>query len=188
MSVKRKRDHSKPVQSPTVDAFKQDDEQNAVGKSAVGAYADVIDFEERYKRAVVAFRRETSVILGFDSPIHSLFGAYRQESVKTFILKILLFVGVSPNGNALAVLARLIEMFTVHPELSLDEVISDFAVTHQTNVESVTRIMEKHFYVYDNYFYDRVVQLTKSHPMTPKDVLCDLSVLVRLKFASVKAV
>lgn len=149
-------------------------------------FVDNVKPDEQFKHAVDAFRRETSVILGFDSPLHSLYGAYRQESVKTFIIKVLLFIGVSPNGNGLAVLARLIEMFTVHPELSLEEVIYDFANTHQTNVDAVTRIIEKHFYVYDNYIYDRVVKLTESHPMTPKDVLCDLSVFVRLKFASIK--
>ena len=180
MPAKRKKDSGNAAPNPTGDTLKQNISDSVIGN------IETDDPDERYNRAVTAFRRETSVILGFDSPLHSVYGAFRQESVKTFIIKILLFIGVSPNGNALAVLARLIEMFTVHPELSLEEVISDFAATHQTNIDAVTRIIEKQFSIYDNYFYDRVVQLTKSHPMTPKDVLCDLSVFIRLKYASIK--
>lgn len=131
---------------------------------------------------ISAFRRESSVILGFGSPLYSLYGTVRQEAVKTYIIKVLLFVGTPPTGNGLAVLARLIEILSLRPDLSLDYVIEDFAKMHATNVDSVMRIIEKYFNIYNNYFCERVMALTNSHPMTAKDVLCDLSVFVRAKY------
>ncbi|MDE6293289.1 MAG: hypothetical protein K2L88_01550, partial [Clostridiales bacterium] len=100
-------------------------------------------------------------------------------------LKVLLFVGTPPIGNGLAVMARLLQTLTMHPEITLEDAIADFAKTHSTTVDAVARIIEKNFNIYDNYFFDRVVALTHSHPMTAKDVLCDLSVYIRLKFMSV---
>lgn len=139
-------------------------------------------FDEENKNAISAFRRECSVVLDFNSSLYSFNGAVRQEAIKTYIIKVLLFVGTSPTGNGLAVLARLTEVLTLHPELSLEYVIEDFAKTHAATVDAVTRIIEKYFNIYDNYFCERVMTLTGSHPMTAKDVLCDLSVFVRAKY------
>lgn len=160
--------------------------KSRLGRSVVGncLIGNNIDIGERYDRAVAAFRRETSVILDFGSPLHSVHGALRQESVKLYIIKVLLFVGTPTTGNGLAVLARLMEIMTLYPEIQLEDVISDFADTHSATIDSVTHVIEKHFNIYDNYFYDRVTALTGSHPMTAKDVLCDLSVFVRAKFMS----
>lgn len=135
-----------------------------------------------HKDAISAFRRECSVILDLGGPLYSLHGAVRQEAIKTYIIKVLLFIGTSPTGNGLAVLARLTEVLTLHPELSLEYVIEDFAKTHATTVDSVTRIIEKYFNIYDSYFCERVMAVTGSHPMTSKDVLCDLGVYIRAKF------
>lgn len=133
---------------------------------------------------ISAFTRETSVILKFDSPLYSLYGTLRQELVKTYIIKLLLFLGIPPTGNGLAVIARLIEVLTIHPECTPEDVIVDFAKTHLASSDSVTHVIEKYIKIYDNDFYDRVVTLTKSHPMTAKDVLSDLSVYIRVKYMS----
>lgn len=138
--------------------------------------------DERNKNAIAAFRRECSVVLDFNSPLHSIDGAVRQEALKTYVIKVLLFVGTPPVGNGLAVLARLTEVLTLHPELALEYVIEDFAKTHVATVDAVTRVIEKNFNIYDNYFCERVMALTGSHPMTAKDVLCDLSVYIRAKY------
>ena len=138
--------------------------------------------DEMYKNAISAFRRECSVILDLGRPLYYIHGAVRQETIKTYIIKVLLFVGTPPTGNGLAVLARLTEILTLHPELSMEYVIEDFAKTHDATVDAVTRIIEKYFNIYDNYFCERVMALTGSHPMTAKDVLCDLSVFVRAKY------
>lgn len=138
--------------------------------------------DEQYKKAIGAFRRESSVILDFGSPLYSLHGTRRQEAIRMYIIKVLLYVGTQPTGNGLAVLARLTEILTLHPELALEYVIEDFAKTHITTVDAVTRIIEKYFNVYNNYFCERVMSLTGSHPMTAKDVLCDLSVYIRAKY------
>lgn len=137
--------------------------------------------DETYKNAISAFRRECSVILNFGGSTYSLYGADRHENIKTYIIKVLLFIGTPPTGNGLAVLARLTEVLTMHPELSTEYVIEDFAKTHAATVDAVTRIIEKYFNIYDNYFCERVMALTGSHPMTSKDVLCDLSVYIRAK-------
>ncbi|MDE7406748.1 MAG: hypothetical protein K2M89_07750 [Clostridiales bacterium] len=139
-------------------------------------------YVESYKNAISAFRRECSVVLDFNSPLYSINGAVRQEAIKTYIIKVLLFVGTPPVGNGLAVLARLIEVLTLHPEFALEYVIEDFAKTHVATVDAVTRVIEKNFNIYDNYFCERVMALTGSHPMTAKDVLCDLSVYIRAKY------
>lgn len=167
------------------DALADNISHSRLGGTVVGRYAisaDSVRCETEVIDALSAFRRETSVILRFDSPIHAIFGAFRQESLKTYILKLLLFLGISPTGNGLAVLARLVEVLTMHPELTPDYVITDFAKTHRTNFDGVMHIIEKRFNIYDVDFYDRVTAITESHPMTPKDVLCDLSVCIRVKY------
>lgn len=176
----------KPAVVTEPDIFRDNMRFSRLGKSVVGNYAinNSVDFRERFNSAVAAFRRETSVILDLYNPLASLLCTLRQESIKLYIVKVLLFIGTSPTGNGLAVLARLVETLTIHPEISLEDAIADFAKTHFSTVDAVTRIIEKYFNIYDNYFYDRVTALTKSNPMTAKDVLCDLSVYVRFKFTS----
>ena len=175
------------VSAPTLlGTFAENLRRSRLGKSVVGNYTlnNSSEFGERFKSSVAAFRREASVILDFGSPVVPRIGTLRYESIKMYIVKVLLFVGTPPTGNGLAVMARLMEVLTMYPEIALEEVIADFAKTHATTVESVTRIIEKYFNIYDNYFFNRVVTLTKSHPMTSKDVLCDLSVYIRLEFIS----
>ena len=182
------RGKSKPIviNAVTHDTFFDNVRASRLGRSVVGNYArnNSPDYVERYNNSVAAFRREASVILDMCSSLDSLLGTLRYESVKMYIIKVLLFVGTPPTGNGLAVLARLLEVLTMHPEISLEEAIADFANTHAATADSVTRVIEKYFNIYDNYFHARVVALTKSHPMTAKDVLCDLSVYIRLKFMS----
>lgn len=154
------------------------------GSSTISTSTDdsTENHDEGCKNAISAFRRECSVILNLDSPLYSIHGAVRHEAIKTYIIKVLLFVGTPPTGNGLAVLARLTEILTLHPELSLEYVIEDFAKSHAATVDAVARIIEKYFNIYDNYFCERVMALTESHPMTAKDVLCDLSVYIRAKY------
>lgn len=168
------------------DTFSQNISSSHLEQSVVERYCntDGSDSIESFSKSVQAFKRETSVILRFGSPFYFFGDSLRQENIKLYIIKVLLFVGTSPNGNGIAVLARLMEILTLHPELALEEVISDFAKTHSATVNSVTHVIEKYFNIYDNYFYERVVALTESHPMTAKDVLCDLSVFIRAKYMS----
>ncbi len=137
-----------------------------------------IDFDE----TVAVFMSESAKALSFDIDGSGHFGALSREQYKTFILKTLLFIGISANGNGLAVLARLIEILTLHPVMSPDGAIEQFAVTHSATFSTVERIVEKYFNVYNDRLIMRVTSLTQSQPMTPKDVLCDLSVFVRMNF------
>lgn len=128
------------------------------------------------KSIAAAFKGETSIALDmFDK------STVRRGSTKLFIIRMLLFVGASPVGNKIAVVARLIEVLSLRPELSLNYIIEDFARTHSTDIATVTRTVEKAFNIYDPDFIERVTYLTGSEPLTAKDVLVDLSVYVRLK-------
>lgn len=142
----------------------------------------IIDSSVDFKQAVAVFRRESERALSFDRDNSGLFGALSREQYKTFILKALLFIGISADGHGLAVLARLIEILTLNPAISPDEAIEQFAKTCSASFGAVERIVEKHFNVYNEQLVSRVTLLTQSRPMTPKDVLCDLSVYVRMNF------
>ncbi|MCH5155494.1 MAG: hypothetical protein J1F69_02720 [Clostridiales bacterium] len=184
MSVSARKKQAKVQTEP--DTFAENILRSRIGLSSVGDILNrnsaVYTPEERCKKVTSAFRRESSVILDLGSPLYSLNGALRQEEIKTYIIKALLFIGTPPTGNGLAVLARLTEILCLHPELDLEYVIEDFAKTHYSTVDAVTRIIEKYFNIYDNVFCERVMLLTESHPFTAKDVLCDLSVFVRAKY------
>lgn len=106
----------------------------------------------------------------------------RFERLRHFIVRVLLHIGLSPLGNAMAVIARLIEVMSTHPEIPLDEVIADFAATHFAKKDAVSRIIDKHLSVYNSDVYSRVTALTESSPQTAKDMLCDIAVYVRLKY------
>ena len=184
MSAKAKK---KPIEpQPPLDTLTKNIAMSRLAGSAVrNLLCGIGEFDthdERYSKAISAFRQECSVILGFNGPLYSFNGALRQEWIKTYIIKTLLYIGTPPTGNGLAVLSRLTEILTLHPEIALEDVIEDFAKTHDTTVDAVTRIIEKYFNVYDNRFCERVIKLTKSQPMTAKDVLCDISVFIRAKF------
>ncbi|MCH5154232.1 MAG: hypothetical protein J1F71_03370 [Clostridiales bacterium] len=182
MSEKVKKNQADPQSSPA------NNTEFGFGNTAICSLLSNEAFDvndELYNKAISAFRHECSVILGFKSPLYITNGFLRQECVKTYIVKALLYIGTPPTGNGLAVVARLTEILTLHPEIDLESVIEDFAKTHDTTVDAVTRIIEKYFNVYDSYFCERVYSLTKSQPLTAKDVLCDISVFVRAKFMCV---
>ena len=180
MSAKPGKRQAEPQASPINNV------DSRLWNSAVGSLLcsndDVDANDELYGKAISTFRHECSVVLDFNGPLYVMHGTLRREWVKTYIIKALLFIGTPPTGSGLAVLARLTEVLTLHPEIDLESVIEDFAETHESTVDTVTRIIEKYFNVYDSYFCERVYSLTNSQPLTAKDVLCDISVFVRAKF------
>lgn len=135
-----------------------------------------------FAETVNAFERETSVLLDVNADRSCKLNAKRYEPLRLYIIKLLLFVGVTPDGNTLAVLARLIEVLSIYPDTELDTVICDFARSHYSSVRTVERMIDKGFCIYDQQFYERITHLTESAPMTSKDVLCDLALFVRLKY------
>ncbi|MDE6293745.1 MAG: hypothetical protein K2L88_03885, partial [Clostridiales bacterium] len=71
------------------DILKDNMRKSRLSRSVVGNYAinNSADYDKRYKSAVAAFRRETSILLDFGSPLSSLLGTLRQEPIKMYILK-----------------------------------------------------------------------------------------------------
>ena len=181
MSAKPKKNPAEP-QAPSINNIADSRVDNSAVDNLLCSMDEIDVHDSLYGRAISAFRNECSVILGFKGPLYLLHGSLRQEWIKTYIIKALLYIGTPPTGNGLAVLARLTEVLTLYPEIDLETVIEDFADTHDTTVDAVTRIIEKYFNVYDSYFCERVYSLTKSQPFTAKDVLCDISVFIRAKF------
>lgn len=138
---------------------------------------------KNYGSAVKAFQAETTeALLLFDNSKSGEYAATRAESMRGYIIKILLYIGLLPKNSHFTVIARLIESIALRPEYMLENIIDDFAVTHNTTASSVSRIIDKCLNVYNPQFTERVMRITNSNPMTPKDVLCDLAVHVRIKY------
>lgn len=140
----------------------------------------------RFQNAADAFARETTMALRLRHSVDGLKDAatVRIESPRGYIVKLFLHIGLLPRTSAFAALARLTEAIAMRPELSLEEIIADFAETHSATPAAVSKIIDKAFNVYDPEFMEKVVSITRSQPMTTKDVLCDLAVTVRAEYYS----
>ncbi|MDE6401951.1 MAG: hypothetical protein K2L54_04985 [Clostridiales bacterium] len=135
---------------------------------------------ENFDSAVAAFVRECN--LSFQISSERFNPTKRYESIRTFIVKLLLSIGLLPHDNAFAVIAKLIQTLCVDPYLRLNELIDNFAKAHGATSDSVMRIVEKCIDVYDEDQIMRITRFTQSRPMTVKDVVCDLAVYVRAKY------
>lgn len=140
------------------------------------------EYEDWLKAQAEVFERESSAVLHFGSDAE--YSPFRYEPRRNFIIKVLLYIGVLPDGNAMAVIAWLIETLSCRPDLSVDEAIDRFSDIHDTNSAAIMRIIDKNLNVYNADLYDRTESITDSRPMTSKDVLCDLALFVRLKYMS----
>ena len=160
----------------------------ALGKSPllpylINAETDPEQYDCLTEAQAEVFESESSVALSFALKEGS---PCRTEDRSLFIVKVLLFIGVRPNGNSIAVLASIIENLSFRQDLDVDDVIEFFANTHETTVSAVTRIIEKSLNVYDAELFDRVERLTGTKPLTSKDVISDLSLYIRLDYTAKK--
>lgn len=104
------------------------------------------------------------------------------EPLKNRILDTLAAIGVSGKDKYIAVSARVIEVVVIRPDMSLEEIIDNFASTHYMTASAVTRIIEKCFDVYDTELYDSLTAVTHTSPQTAKDALFDIAVYLRASY------
>lgn len=143
--------------------------------------ARVSDWNSDLKKATEAFRRETIVSLGIVSADNRAL-TYKYEHLRPFILKTLIFVNFSDDCRTVGLMARIIEILASHTELELNYVIEHIASTACVGYDSVSKLIDRYFNVYDNKIYERISFLTCTSPFTAKDAICDLALYVRTKF------
>lgn len=137
-----------------------------------------VDICKDFDAMASVFESASGEALGFSFSVAPKQRFMRRQPLKYVIIKTLLFVGVDTRGKCFPVLARLIEILVVHPDIDLNDVIDDFAQTHHMSVGTVTRMIDNGLNMRDQETYDRVTTLTRSHPFTAKDALCDLAVYI----------
>ena len=108
----------------------------------------------------------------------------RSEPLRAYIVSLLLKLGLSPETYNFAVVARLIETTVLCPNMTLSEAITAFANTHNTDKNTVSRLVDKFFDVYDEKLNltNKVFELTGARPITAKDVLSDLAVFAGVEY------
>lgn len=141
----------------------------------------VFNWKSDFKKSAEAFRRETISSLSIVSVDNEAL-TYKYEHLRPFILKTLLFVNLSDDCRTVGLMARIIEILAVHPELELNYVMEHIAATAGVGYDSVSKLVDRYFNIYDNKIYDRVCFLTCTGPFTAKDAICDLALYVRAKF------
>lgn len=140
---------------------------------------DALDYDKSLEKQAEVFEKECSATLSFALKEGE---PCRTEDRSLFIIKLLLFIGVHPNGNHLAVLTAIIECLSYRQDMTVDDAISYFASTHGTTVSAVTHIIEKCLNIYNAELFTRVEYLTGSQPFTPKDIICDLALYINLDY------
>lgn len=154
-------------------------------RTALDGYIDSdknspFDHVDRYKSAINAFVNESRAAFALGCGRSN--SAKRYEDPHTYIVKLLLAIGLLPRNNGFAVIAKLVETLCMCPQIGLNVAITRFAQAHGATAEAVTRIIEKNINVYDAKFIRRLTCITQSAPMTVKDVICDLAVYVRARY------
>ncbi len=149
--------------------------------SLIAPETEIMDFDERVREQVEIFERESSALLRLQP---NEYRTKRYELRRLFIIKTLLFVGVTANGNGFAVISALIDTLSNRPELDLDNVIDSFAVAHGVASNTIGNIIDKCINIYNADLSDRVKKLTGTDPLTTKDVLCDLALYIRHEYLS----
>lgn len=133
-----------------------------------------------YEQALEIFAKECKEAL-YVAPIDTEYFYKRFEIQRAFIVKILLYMGLTPNSETFTVIARLIDCIVSQPSLTLSECINKVAEVCGVSVNSVSKAIDKSFYIYDNSVYDKVTYLTRTNPVTAKDALYDIALYVGTK-------
>lgn len=138
-------------------------------------------YETVFEAAAATFESETATALCVaPRDCETLF--MRNESIRPFIIKTLLYIGLLPINNTYGLIARIVETLSVHPDIEINRLISDIAQKACTPYDSIIRKIERSIDVYDYSFMERVCNITCTKPLTAKDVICDLAQYVRTKF------
>ncbi len=141
----------------------------------------IADYDSDMKSAAGAFVNESAQAFGLE-PLDGEGGDKRFELIRPFIIKILLYLDLGLDVNALAPLARIIESTALHPETDLNSLVGELSALWQVSTNVIFKLIRKAFNVYDPSFTDKLSALTCSQPFTARDVVSDLAVYVRAKY------
>ncbi len=131
--------------------------------------------------AAAAFKNEIYEALR----IHPIDGSgfrMRTEFIRTFIIKILIFLEVIPRTNSYGLIARIIEYAAMRPDLDFTEILNQIATAHSCSLNAVQHIISNAFSLYDPETLKRIKYLTHTNPLTPIDMIYDISQYVRAKY------
>lgn len=136
---------------------------------------------EIFDNAVCAFQNESAEALCISQ--NREFSVNRRfESMRPFIIKILLYIDIFNKINRYAVIAYMIESLATHPNTDINRLIEDVTQKIGIGRSAVIHMIERCFDVYDQSVADRITYLTSTKPVTAKDAMCDIALFVRTRF------
>lgn len=148
--------------------------------STVG-FSDIQSYESNMRAATEAFEKECVQALSL-APCDNEMLFSRYETVRPYVIKTLLFIGLLPTDRLFVLLARMIELLALRPDADVSALISNEAEATSLEYGSVVRNIDKAVNVYDDFIRDRITYLTRSAPFSARDAIYDLALYVRTKF------
>ncbi len=103
----------------------------------------------------------------------------RRESIRPFILKVLIHIGIAPGHYNYGLIAKIIERLAVHPGTGVSDLIADIASKTGISVMAIAHNIDSNFDINNSMTYERVTSLTKTKPLTARDMLVDIAQYVR---------
>lgn len=149
-----------------------------VFKYCTGDHAPSEFFNVR-NRAAEAFEAESIRALTLESDTGT---PRRIESVRPLIIKILTYIGFLPTKQIKSIVAKVIELLAVDPEVDLDRYYAIAAERSGTDMETIKKTVERAFDPFDPELTAKVARLTGTEPFTSRDIIYDLSLYVRKKY------
>lgn len=148
-------------------------------RAVLSKYVDCSYGKYWYDDMVDAFEREAVGALSL-APSDSVDFVNRREQLRPFLIKLLLYIGVS--SEFIPITAKIIETLTLQPRLELNTVLSVAACQMEITEKALSHRLDRCFNIYDLDMFERISYLTRTEPQTPKDALVDLSSYVRVVF------
>ncbi|MCH5162606.1 MAG: hypothetical protein J1G38_03855 [Clostridiales bacterium] len=142
----------------------------------------ITDRSKAFDLAKEAFRKESLSLLTIKPLDENRDSPARHERLRTFIIKLLLYIGKIPNDSSFVVAARLIEASVLRPAMNIIDLIKELAVSVGSTFPTVKRIAESSFDCYNDSVVNRIAALTGSVPMVALEAICDLAIYIRMKF------
>ncbi|MCH5350396.1 MAG: hypothetical protein J1F39_00310 [Clostridiales bacterium] len=150
-------------------------------RSTLAKYVDR-SYGEYWKEDMLdAFECEAVPSLSL-SPTDRVLPQKRREMLRPFIIKLLLFVGVS--SEYIALVAKLIETLAIRPRDEINTVLSVAADKMCVTEKAISHKIDRCFNIYNLDMYEQIKYLTHTNPQTARDALVDLSAYVRVIFYS----
>lgn len=131
-------------------------------------------------RAAEAFEAESARALTLENDTGTT--PHRIESVRPLIIKILTYIGFLPTKQIKSIVAKVIELLAIDPEVDLDRFYAIAAERSETDAETIKRTVERAFDPFDPELTEKIMRLTGTEPFTSRDMIYDLSLYVRKKY------